>query len=82
MAGTKVFQAWVPVEDYDRLSKFFYNEMYSTNPKTAVVYGVIRDNPNTPLGQLQWTLRKEHDIHRSINGLKKIAQQCGLPYCV
>jgi hypothetical protein len=82
MAGTKLFQASIPIEDYDRLSKIFYNEMYSHNPKTAVVYAMIKDNPTIPLGSLHWTLRDKHGINRSVNGLKKIALQCGLPYCI
>jgi hemoglobin-like flavoprotein len=83
MAGTKVFQAYgVPADDYDRLSKIFYNEMYSHHPKIKVVYELIKENPTTPLGQLHWTLRTTHNINRSVSGLKKIALQCGLPYCI
>lgn len=59
---------------------YAYTLKYESDPKHSSAYKLLKDNPTTPLSQLVYRLRKEFGVYKRPAGLKKIAQDCGLPY--
>lgn len=79
MAKSVQVNITVPAFLAEGVKKAAYQYRYKNDPKTMKAYELIRDNPTTPLSQLQYQLRNK-GIPRSIAGLKKIAVWCDLPY--
>jgi len=57
-----------------------YNIKYQKEESTAAAYKIIKENPSTPLGQLQRELRNRGDKQIRLSTMKNIAIECGLPY--
>jgi transposase len=50
------------------------------NEQNRLVYELISDNPTMTLTEIQKLLRNKHKIQKRIETLKKLADECGLPY--
>lgn len=57
-----------------------YSYEYKNDPVDSVAYDLLYCNPSLPLKSIRWRLIKDHGINKRISTLKKMAENCGLPY--
>lgn len=69
----------VPEHMHDEVKKAGYKYLYMNDENYKFIMGIIKENPNTPLGHLQSQLRRQ-GITPSKEKMRHIATICDLPF--
>lgn len=80
MPGSKRVDISVPEEIYAEVCRMVYTQKYEHDPKTAQILKILRERQGSPLKNISYLLERDFEIYRKVAGLKKMAEECGIPY--
>lgn len=78
--NTKELRIRVPTIYHDKYSRMVYRQMYMDDERDRIIYLELQANPTKPLTEIKATLLSFHKIRRTVEGLKKMAENTGLTY--